>query len=205
MCTGSTISHAVYHPPPPLHFSLQWHVVIRPQLKIGHQAANNSFICTLNALYAHSAYIKYVPFLPAENARRFLAHLWDCLWVKRRKKLDSKSPRVTMNPFCCFSLFLAGSLNLLANASPNMDRIDPDQADTGSAEFEPTRRSSIDPEWTGDHSVVLDGDQGHVILRWGIQGEYVHFQVVLLFLNIFIHVINATYTLYCTTCSYSKK
>ena len=35
----------------------------------------------------------------------------------------------------------------------------------------------ISPDWAGDHSAVLDGDQGRVILSWTISGDTVEFKV----------------------------
>jgi hypothetical protein len=35
----------------------------------------------------------------------------------------------------------------------------------------------ISPEWAGDHSAVLDGDQGRVILSWTINEDVVDFMV----------------------------
>ena len=32
-------------------------------------------------------------------------------------------------------------------------------------------------DWSGDHSAVLDGDQGNVVLYWSIQEEYIYFKV----------------------------
>jgi hypothetical protein len=40
----------------------------------------------------------------------------------------------------------------------------------------------ISPEWAGDHSAVLDGDQGRVILSWTINGDVVDFMVSILML-----------------------
>ena len=39
-------------------------------------------------------------------------------------------------------------------------------------------RSTLPPDWTGDHEAVLDGDQGKVLLSWSIDGEYIHFKVI---------------------------
>ena len=38
-------------------------------------------------------------------------------------------------------------------------------------------RSTISPDWTGDHSAVLDGDQGKVSLSWSIDEDYINFKV----------------------------
>ena len=38
-------------------------------------------------------------------------------------------------------------------------------------------RSTIAPEWNGDHSAVLDGDQGKVSLSWSIEQDYINFKV----------------------------
>ncbi len=32
-------------------------------------------------------------------------------------------------------------------------------------------------DWSGDHSAVLDGDQGNVVLYWSIQEDYIYFKV----------------------------
>ncbi len=40
----------------------------------------------------------------------------------------------------------------------------------------------ISPEWAGDHSAVLDGDQGRVILSWTINGDVVDFMVSIQYL-----------------------
>ena len=41
----------------------------------------------------------------------------------------------------------------------------------------PGLRSTISPDWTGDHSAVLDGDQGKVTLSWSITEDYINFKV----------------------------
>ena len=38
-------------------------------------------------------------------------------------------------------------------------------------------RSTLSPEWSGNHGAVLDGDQGKVSLSWSIENEYINFKV----------------------------
>jgi hypothetical protein len=95
----------------------------------------------------------------------------------------------TMNRFVWCTLYLAANVCLLSThaASSNIDiktlPPDPDSKESSAvsaiaAESEPTRRSTIvAPDWVGDHSAVLDGDQARVILSWSVQGEYLNFQV----------------------------
>ena len=37
--------------------------------------------------------------------------------------------------------------------------------------------SRVSPDWAGDHTAVLDGDQGRVVLSWAINGDTVDFKV----------------------------
>ena len=81
----------------------------------------------------------------------------------------------------CTVLYLAASVWLLVHSSSVDIKTlppDPDQKESA-AISESSRRSLIVPDWAGDHSAVLDGDQGRVILSWSVQGEYVNFQVII--------------------------
>jgi hypothetical protein len=88
-----------------------------------------------------------------------------------------------MNRLCCCTVYLAANVCLLVASGSNIDiktlPPDPDQKESSAeaVEYESTRRSLAVPDWNGDHSAVLDGDQARVILSWTIQGEYVNFQV----------------------------
>jgi hypothetical protein len=105
----------------------------------------------------------------------------------------------TINRFGWCTLYLAANVCLLSAhaTSSNIDiktlPPDPDSKESSAvsaiaAESEPTRRSAIAPDWAGDHSAVLDGDQARVILSWSVQGEYLNFQVkkIAAFFKIFV-------------------
>jgi hypothetical protein len=86
---------------------------------------------------------------------------------------------------CTFGLALK-LLILASGSSIDIKTLPPDPETKdllAAAILEPTRRSVIVPDWAGDHSAVLDGDQGRVILSWSVQGEYVNFQVLSCFLT----------------------
>jgi hypothetical protein len=89
-----------------------------------------------------------------------------------------------MNRYSNCTFYLTLKLLILASGSSIDIKTLPPDPETkdllaAAASLEPTRRSVIVADWAGDHSAVLDGDQGRVILSWSVQEEYMNFQVFL--------------------------
>jgi hypothetical protein len=62
-------------------------------------------------------------------------------------------------------------------ASIDIKTLPPDLRWLGGREASDAASPRITPEWTGDHSAVLDGDQGRVVLSWSISDDVVDFKV----------------------------
>jgi len=63
---------------------------------------------------------------------------------------------------------VGGSINI-KTLPPDLDRAE--FSDLSSA------RSTVNPDWEGQHKAALDGDQGKVWISWTIEQQYITFQV----------------------------
>jgi hypothetical protein len=91
----------------------------------------------------------------------------------KKKKTTTLSWILTTALYCCCCC--------LSRASIDIKTLPPDLRWLGGVATaqSPVR---ISPEWSGDHSAVLDGDQGRVILSWTINGDVVDFMVSIQYL-----------------------
>jgi hypothetical protein len=91
--------------------------------------------------------------------------------MKKKKTTTSWSWILTATAICCCCC--------LSRASIDIKTLPPDLRWLGGVATaqSPALLPRISPEWAGDHSAVLDGDQGRVILSWTINGDVVDFMV----------------------------
>ena len=65
----------------------------------------------------------------------------------------------------------------VTQASINIKTLPPDLERVGLSAL-PSVRSTISPDWTGQHSAALDADQDKVWLSWTIEQQYITFKVI---------------------------
>jgi hypothetical protein len=95
--------------------------------------------------------------------------------MKKKKTTTSWSWILTATAICCCCC--------LSRASIDIKTLPPDLRWLGGvATAQSPVLPRISPEWAGDHSAVLDGDQGRVILSWTINGDVVDFMVSIQYL-----------------------
>ena len=88
---------------------------------------------------------------------------------------ETMSPKTVMMKMM-ISVMTLPVLWSVTQASINIKTLPPNLERVGLSAL-PSVRSTISPDWTGQHSAALDADQDKVWLSWTIEQQYITFKV----------------------------